>query len=100
MNRVVAITETKPNCLNVPVASGRARVAVNRPVIKFALADKVPGPSGSVKSGALMKVLPVTGYVALIGLAVLADAAPPLAMTAIRASRPAVPVTAVVLVRK
>src|SRR5215472_845499 len=76
MNCVVAVTGTSPSCLNDPVASGSASVAVILPVFASSAEASLPGPRASVKFGALMKVLPVTLYLACTTVSADAGLAP------------------------
>src|SRR5260370_4685764 len=59
MNRVVAVTGIRPNCLNDPVAGGRDSVAVIFPV-PVPLPARTPGPSFSLAGAPATTALPPT----------------------------------------
>src|SRR5215469_5838735 len=73
--------------LNDPVALGRVSLAVSLPVFASSVEESLPGPRASVKFGALMKVLPVTLYLACTTTS--ADAGPAAAATVHTATTPA-----------
>src|SRR5215831_16502870 len=72
---VVAVTGMIPSSRNDPVAGGSVRVPVRAEVVRSAVAASVPGPRATVELIALMKVLPVTGYVTLISVSAAAGRA-------------------------